>query len=149
MKRVITHAEFWRHPIVQDFYRLISIPETSFIFNKMIIFENIGEPNYSLGFEEVENDSLNDSGRQLDPIWLTAFGADKPVDAQLVSRMIKREVAEGPKRHHYRKLMRLMKTRQAAVDAALEYEMETGITPTVCFEGLREFSLKVNGKVVS
>ena len=148
VKRKISHAAFWGYPMVQDFYRLMSDMETSFIFNKLIVFHNIGEPNYRLGFEKIGRDSLGDNGRQLDLIWLTAFGADKPVDTLLVYRMIKREMTEGPNHRHYRRLMRLAKTRQAAIDAAMEYEKRTGVTPTIFLEGLGKFSLGVNGNKV-
>lgn len=148
VKRKISHVAFWGYPMVQDFYRLMSNMETSFIFNKLIVFHNIGEPNYRLGFEKLGRDSLDDTGRQLGLIWLAAFGTDKPVDTLLVYRMIKREMTEGPKHRHYRRLMRLAKTRQAAIDAAMEYEKRTGVTPTIFLESLGKFSLRVNGKVI-
>ncbi|MBQ3433383.1 hypothetical protein IJG22_03785, partial [Candidatus Saccharibacteria bacterium] len=74
VKRKISHAAFWGYPMVQDFHRLMSNMETSFVFNKLRMFTNMGAPNYRLRFEETGHDSLNDEGKFLDLIWLTAFG---------------------------------------------------------------------------
>ena len=59
-KREIPHTAFWNYPIVQDFCRLISNPETSFVLDKLGVFYNLGKPDYLMWFEKVGCKTLND-----------------------------------------------------------------------------------------
>ncbi|MBR3386533.1 hypothetical protein IKG68_03115 [Candidatus Saccharibacteria bacterium] len=60
-EREIPHTAFWNYPIVQDFCRLASNPETSFILDELGVFYNLGKPDYLMWFEKVGCESLNDA----------------------------------------------------------------------------------------
>ena len=60
-EREIPHTAFWNYPIVQDFCRLASNPETSFVLDELGVFYNLGKPDYLMWFEKVGCESLNDA----------------------------------------------------------------------------------------